>query len=232
MKYKNKISIQAMAMEDRPREKFIAQGSDHLTNSELLAILLNTGTRENSALDLAKRLLEKFNNNLDELGKADVSTLQEIHGVGQAKAIKLLASLELGKRRIYRNPEDEKLKVVSSQIAFRLVASDLLDKPKEELWGLFLNRANKLIAKKKLSEGGIGSTIMDPKVIFHEAVSMRSSSIILAHNHPSGNLQPSTADIESTKKIKEGARLLEIALLDHLIIAGGAYTSLSDEGLM
>jgi DNA repair protein RadC len=232
MKYTNKISIQAMALEDRPREKFIAQGSDYLTNSELLAILLNSGTREGSALDLAKKLLDQFDNNLDELGKTDVSTLQKIHGVGQAKAIKLLASLELGKRRVFRIPEDEKLKIVSSQIAFRLLASVLLDKSKEELWGLFLNRANKLITKKKLSEGGIGSTIMDPKVILHEAISVKSSSIILAHNHPSGNLQPSTADIESTKRIKEGARLLDIALLDHLIIAGGTYTSLSDEGLM
>lgn len=220
-----------MAAKDRPREKFMFHGKSYLTDTELVAILLRSGTQAHSAIDLARLILEKFQNDLNDFGRADIKDLASIKGIGQAKAITLSAALELGRRRHFFIGE-EKPQITSSRQAYEVIAACLIDKPKEELWGIFLNRSNKLIYKKKLSEGGISTTTMDPKVIFCEALTSGCSGFILAHNHPSGNIKPSSADIINTKKIIKGGIFLDIQLLDHIIIAGNTYTSLADEGYM
>jgi len=225
------LKIKSWSPEDRPREKLLAKGTPVLSDAELVAILLGTGTTTVSAVELAKRILQTVNNNLHELGRLSVKDLMKVKGIGQAKAIAIIAALELGRRR--RDTEvAEKPRVSGSRDCFNIIKPHLQDLPHEEFWILLLNRANRVIKKFQVSQGGVAGTVADPKIIFKVAISELASGLILAHNHPSGNLTASQADIDLTKKIKEAGKLLEIQVLDHLIVAGQNYFSFADEGML
>jgi len=225
------MNIKSWSPEDRPREKLLLKGTSALSDAELIAILIGSGTAKLSAVDVAKKVLAHVENNLDSLAKLSVKELMKAKGIGEAKAITIVAALELGRRRKDQSPE-EKPKIESSKNAFDLIQGELIDLPHEEFWVILLNRANRLIKKKRISEGGVSGTVADPKIIFKFAVEELASGIIVAHNHPSGNLKPSDSDIILTKKLKEAGKVLEISLLDHLIIAHNGYFSFTDEGLI
>lgn len=226
-----KHSIKNWATEDRPREKLVLKGCNSLSPTELIAILIGSGTKEESAVEVAKRLLKTAKDNLNELAQFDLKQLQKIKGIGPAKAVTIVAALELGRRRIAENALQKKT-VVSSKEAFEYFQSVIGDLTFEESHFITLNNASKVIAHHKTSQGGIAGTIMDPKIILRQALLDGASKIILAHNHPSGNLKPSEADIAITKKIKESAKLMDITLLDHLIITQKSYYSFADEELL
>lgn len=225
------LNIKSWSPEDRPREKLILKGKSALSDAELLAILLGSGTKTMSAVDLGKKILQKAGNNLHRLAQLTLKDLIKLKGIGEAKAITIVAALELGRRRKELEPE-EKPKIGGSIDAFELLKSDLLDIPHEEFWVILLNRANRVVKKYQISQGGVAGTVADPKIIFKAALEELASGIILAHNHPSGNLTASQADVDLTKKLAAGGRLLEIQVLDHLIIAGQKYFSFADEGLI
>lgn len=225
------LNIKKWAEEDRPREKLLMKGKSSLSDAELIAILIGTGTASQSAVDLAKQILLSVNNDLDELARLTVADLMKIKGIGEAKAIAIVSALELGRRR-KDSVGQEKPKINTSSLAFEEVKAELLDLPQEEFWILLLNRATQLIRKQKVSLGGIHATYVDPKVIFKHALEAGAANIILAHNHPSGNTTPSQADLDLTRKLKEGGKLLDIQLLDHIIVAGKSYLSFADEGLL
>jgi DNA repair protein RadC len=225
------LNIKSWAAEDRPREKLVLKGKATLSDAELIAILLGTGTSKQSAVDLAKNILQSVNNDLNELARLTVKDLMKIKGIGEAKAITIISALELGRRRKDFQAE-EKPKIGGSADAFEILKADLLDIPHEAFWILLLNRANRVIKKHQISQGGVAGTVADPKIIFKVAVEELASGIILAHNHPSGNLTASQADIDLTKKLKESGKLLDIQVLDHIIIAGKKYFSFADEGLL
>lgn len=225
------LNIKSWAAEDRPREKLLLKGKATLSDAELIAILLGTGTSKLSAVDLAKNILQAVNNDLNELARLTVKDLMKIKGIGEAKAITIISALELGRRRKDFQAE-EKPKIGGSADAFEILKADLLDIPHEAFWIILLNRANRVIKKHQISQGGVAGTVADPKLIFKVAVEELASGIILAHNHPSGNLTASQADIDLTKKLKESGKLLDIQVLDHLIIAGKKYFSFADEGLL
>lgn len=207
------------------------KGTTALTDAELIAILIGTGSRKLSAVDLAKKILAGVGNQLHDLAKLSVIDLTRVKGIGSAKAISIVAALELGRRRKDTDVR-EKQKIGSSREAFDQIAGDLMDLPHEEFWVLLLNRANRLIRKSRVSEGGVSGTVADPKVIFKLAINHLASGIIVAHNHPSGNRTASQSDMDLTKKLKEAGKFLEVQLLDHLIICGPKYFSFADEGLM
>lgn len=225
------LNIKNWAVEDRPREKLLLKGTAALSDAELIAILIGSGTAKMSAVELSKKMLQQVGNDLNELARLSVKDLMKIKGIGEAKAVTIIAALELGRRRKNQQTE-ERPKVTSSQQAFDFLKQDLMDLPHEEFWVLLMNRANRLIKKKRISEGGVSGTVADPKIIFKLALDELASGVIVAHNHPSRNLQPSQTDIDLTKKLKEAGRVLEIQLLDHLIIAGHQYYSFADEGLI
>jgi DNA repair protein RadC len=225
------MNIKSWSPEDRPREKLLSKGIASLSDAELIAILIGSGTAKLSAVDVAKKVLAYVENNLDSLAKLTVKELMKAKGIGEAKAITIVAALELGRRRKDQSP-DEKPKIEGSKTAFDLIKGDLMDLPHEEFWVMVLNRANRMVRKKRVSEGGVSGTVADPKIIFKLAVDELASGIIVVHNHPSGNLKPSESDINLTKKLKEAGKVLEIALLDHLIIAHDRYFSFADEGLI
>lgn len=225
------INIKNWSPEDRPREKLLIKGKSTLSDAELIAILLGSGTTTLSAVDLAKKILQNAGNNLNELARLSVKDLMKLKGIGEAKAITIIAALELGRRRTDVEP-DEKPKITGSADVFQLLKSDLLDIPHEEFWVLLLNRANRVVRKQQISQGGVAGTIADPKIIFKIALEELASGIILAHNHPSGNLTPSQADIDLTRKLKEAGKLLEIQVLDHIIVANKKYFSFADEGVI
>jgi DNA repair protein RadC len=225
------LNIKSWAAEDRPREKLLLKGTSALSDAELIAILLGSGTAKLSAVELSKIILQSVNHNLNDLAKLTVKDLVKIKGIGEAKAITIIAALELGRRRKDQEPTD-KPKVTSSASAFEMVQGDLMDLPHEEFWVLLLNRAQRLIKKKRISEGGVSGTVADPKIIFKLALEELASGVIVVHNHPSGNLSPSQSDIDLTKKLKEAGKVMEIQLLDHLIIAGKKYYSFADEGMI
>ena len=225
------LTIKNWAAEDRPREKLSLKGKSTLSDAELLAILLGTGTPTLSAVDLAKNVLQGAGNSLHELARLSAKDLMKTKGIGEAKAITIIAALELGRRRKDLDA-NEKPKVTTSRDVFEYLKSDLLDIPHEEFWILVLNRANRIIKKHQISQGGVAGTVADPKIIFKIALEELASGIILAHNHPSGNLTASQADIALTKKLKEAGKLLEIQVLDHVIIAGQKYFSFADEGIL
>ena len=225
------LNIKSWAAEDRPREKLLLKGTGALSDAELIAILLGSGTTKLSAVELSKIILRHVNHNLNDLAKLTVKDLTKIKGIGEAKAITIIAALELGRRRKDQEPND-KPKLGSSASAFEIIQGDLMDLPHEEFWVLLLNRAQRLIKKKKISEGGVAGTVADPKIIFKLALEELASGVIIVHNHPSGNLNPSQSDIDLTKKLKEAGRVMEIQLLDHLIIAGRKYYSFADEGII
>lgn len=225
------LSIKSWSPEDRPREKLLIKGTGALSDAELIAILLGSGTNTMNAVDVAKKLLQGVNNNIYDLARLSVRDLMKFRGIGEARAIAIVAALEIGRRR-KESEVEEKPKIASSRDAYTLFSTHLVDLPHEEFWILLLNRANRVVRKHQISQGGVVGTVVDPKIIFRVALEELSSGIIVAHNHPSGNLTPSQADLELTKKLKEGGRLLEIQLLDHIIIAGQKYFSFADEGLL
>lgn len=227
--YSGHMPIRTWAEDDRPREKLLLKGRHSLSHAELLAILLGSGTRERSAVDLAKALLQSANDNLSDLARMSLGDMLKIKGIGKVRAVTILAALELGRRRdSAESPVREK--ITSSQDAYRILKNLLGDRPYEEFWIILLNRANRVIRSCNISEGGISGTVVDPRKIFKLGLEHHASSLILGHNHPSGALQPSEADIRITKKIKESGEMLEIAVLDHLIIGDSGYYSFADEG--
>lgn len=225
------LDIKSWAIEDRPREKLLLKGKAALSDAELIAILLGTGTASMSAVDVAKNILQSVSNDLNELARLTVKDLIKIKGIGEAKAVTIVSALELGRRR-KESLSEERPKITGSKDIYELLKAELLDIPHEEFWIVLLNRANRVIKKKQISQGGVAGTVADPKIIFKIALEELASGVILAHNHPSGNLNASKADIELTRKLKESGKLLEIEVLDHLIIAGKNYMSFADEGFM
>lgn len=219
--------IKAWAEDDRPREKFLLKGKQSLSNTELLAILIATGTKNESAVDLARKILQLTNDNLNELGKLSINDLKKVKGIGEAKAITIAAALELGRRR--KDEDAKQIEIVkTSREVFNYFEPLLADLPHEEFWILLLARNRKVIARVKISEGGVAGTVVDTKIIFKHAIENLASYIVLCHNHPSGNLQPSTADIQITKNLKNAAKLLDIDIVDHIIIGNNKYYSFAD----
>lgn len=225
------LRIKAWAVADRPREKLKQRGKQELSNAELIAIILGSGSPKESALALAQRILIACKQDLNELGNAELKELQHFRGVGEVKAIKILAALELGRRRQLTSISERPM-VSSSQDAFAAIASLIIDLPHEEFWILLLNRANKIIGRERISSGGVAGTVVDAKVVFRKAVQQLACSIILAHNHPSGNLKPSQADKNLTEKLVNAGKAIDILVLDHLIISSEGYFSFADESLM
>lgn len=226
-----KYSIKQWAKDDRPREKLLLKGAESLSDSELLAILIVNGTRSKSALDLAREILNLGKNNLPELGKLTVKQLMKIKGIGEAKAIAIVAALEIGRRRQALNFLEKDIVTSSSDVAKYLQAL-LKDHLREVFAVLFLNRANKINHFEIVSEGGITGTVADPRIILKKALEQDAVSLILCHNHPSGSLKPSKADEELTHKIKEAARYFDIKILDHIIVSETGYYSFADEGIL
>lgn len=217
-------------LEERPREKFKAQGKAHLSNAELLAILLGSGTKSKSVLALSNEIIDSVDGNLTALSRLQLTDFIAFKGIGKAKSILLLACLELGKRIALFESQRKIDKVTSSMDAFQLLRSIFQELNHEEFWVIYLNRASRVIRMERLSQGGVAGTSVDIKLIFKTAVSYLASSVIVAHNHPSGNLQPSESDRQITKKIVESGKLLDIPLVDHLIIGENRYISFVDQG--
>jgi DNA repair protein RadC len=227
----HKYPINQWAKDDRPREKLLYAGAENLSHSELLAILIHNGTRQKSAIDLAKEVLKLGKDNLVELGKLSVRELMKIKGIGEAKAVTIVAALELGRRRQAAGPLQRDL-VRSSQDIARLLQARFKDLRHEVFAVLYLNRANKIRHFEVVSEGGITGTVADPRIILRKALEQDAVSIVLCHNHPSGSLRPSRADEQLTQKIKEAASFLDITVLDHIIVSEDGYFSFADEGLI
>jgi len=225
------LRIPQWAEDDRPREKLLIKGRSSLSDAELLAILLGTGTKALSAVDLAKQILQQADQNLNNLARLSVKDLTKIKGIGEAKAISIVSALELGRRR-KESVSPGRPRITNSIDVVEIMKQDLLDLNHEEFWIIILNRANYVLRKNKISSGGISGTVADPKLIFKSALDHSGSSIILVHNHPSGNLQPSQADITLTKTLKEAGKFLEIPVLDHIIVSDNSYFSFADEGMM
>ncbi len=228
--YKN-LKIKDWALEDRPREKLLSKGINSLTDAELIAILIGSGQKNESAVEVAKKVLNLSSNNLNELGKLSIKEFESVRGIGTTKAIILTAALELGRRRKLAESR-EKPKITTSQDAFGFIQPLIEDLSHEEFWVLYLNRSNKVVDTKKISQGGISGTVIDVRIILKHAIELLASSIIICHNHPSGNLQPSDSDNQITTKIREASKYLDIQILDHLIIAGQNYYSYADEGML
>lgn len=224
------MSINKWKMDDRPREKMNVSGAASLSDSELLAILINSGTRDKSAVDVAREILASVGNSLNALTGTSKDRLCAIQGIGEAKASRLLAAFELAVR-IQSEPSGPRMRITASSTVSRIFSPLLRNLQHEECWVLFLNKANKIIAKEKVSTGGVSGAVLDPRIIIRKAVDKLASAIILVHNHPSGNPTPSELDRRQTRVLRDAAALLDIALLDHVIIAGDRYYSFSDEGL-
>ena len=225
------LNIKNWSPEDRPREKLMAKGTSALSDAELIAILIGSGTANLSAVEVSKKILAHGGNSLNDLAKLSIKELMKVKGIGEAKAITIIAALELGRRR-KEYETGEKPKISSSRDAFELLKGDFMDLAHEEFWVLLLNRANRVIKKKRISEGGVSGTVADPKIIYKMALEELASGVIVAHNHPSGNLTASQSDIDLTKKLKEAGKFLEVQLLDHVIVAGQKYFSFADDGLI
>jgi DNA repair protein RadC len=228
--YKN-LSIKEWSVEDRPREKLLSKGMNSLSDAELIAIILGSGTRDESAVEVARRVLASVNHNLNELGKLDVKSLTRHKGIGEAKAISIVATLELGRRRKLTDVAERK-SISSSSDVYQVFHPLLADLSHEEFWVMFLNRSNKIIGKSRISQGGLSGTVTDVRIILKMALDKLASGLILCHNHPSGNCKPSEADNNITSKIKEAAKIIDIAVLDHIIICDGLYYSFADEGCL
>ncbi len=225
------LTIKSWAEDDRPREKLVTKGRQALSDAELLAILLASGNRKETAVQLAQRILKENKNSINELAKLQLNDLKKFNGVGEAKAVTIAAALEIGRRRTDESI-DEKIKITSSALAYSILKSKLSDLPHEEFWVLYMTRSNNIIKTECISRGGISGTVVDVRLILKPAIEYLASSIILAHNHPSGNLKPSQEDIRLTKKINDASKLLDISLQDHLIIGDQAYYSFADEGII
>ena len=225
------FSIKNWSQDDQPREKLLNKGKAALSDAELVAILIGSGNREESAVDLCKRILASTNNNLSALGKLSVKQLMKFKGIGEAKAISIIAALELGRRR--RGEEAlEKKKITSSASVFELMQPVIGELQHEEFWIIYVNNSNKVIQKNQLSKGGITGTLVDVRLVLKNALEVGATGLILAHNHPSGTLKPSEADKQITQKLKGAAQSLDIKVLDHLIITEKAYFSFADETIL
>ncbi|MFM9056864.1 MAG: DNA repair protein RadC [Bacteroidota bacterium] len=216
---------------DKPRERMLASGTAVLSDAELMAVLLRSGTPGEPALQVSRRLLDLFRNDLAELARADWRRLASVDGIGPVKALSVLAALELG-RRCRLQEVRQKQKITTSADAAALLDPLLRDLGHEEFWIILLNRANCLLDLRPISKGGISGTVVDPKLVFHEAVQHKASAVILGHNHPSGTARPSDSDKQLTQKLKEVGKALEMPVLDHIIIAGSRFYSFADEGLL
>jgi DNA repair protein RadC len=223
--------IRLLKEEDKPREKLLLQGRSALSDTELLAILINTGTKNKSALDIAKEILLTCHSDLNQLGKLDCKQLMHFEGMGEAKSITLISALELGRRRASTQSQ-KGVAISSSQSAYEIFRSNLSDLDHEEFWGLYLSSSNKIVGKKRLSQGGISGTVADLRIILRTALEFKATSFIVAHNHPSGSTKASQADIQLTNRLKKSSELMDLKLLDHLIIGDQSYLSFADEGLL
>lgn len=225
------MSIKFLAEDDRPREKFLLKGKNSLSDSELLAIIMGSGSRDETAVELARRILASVENNWHQLSLLTVKDLMKFKGVGEVKAISIATALEIGRRRASQEIP-EKPQIGSSKDAYQVLKIHLSDLRTEEFWALFLNQNNRVLHISQLTQGGINQSLVDLRVLFKIAMDHFATGIIVSHNHPSGNLKPSQEDIGITKKIKEAGELLNIQLLDHLIITQNSYLSFADEGLI
>ncbi|MGB8375049.1 MAG: DNA repair protein RadC [Salegentibacter sp.] len=228
---KSNFSIKYWAEDDRPREKLLQKGKLSLSDSELIAILIGSGSRNESAVELSKRILASSKNNLSELGKMSVQQLCNFKGIGTAKAVSIVAALELGRRRRIEEALEQK-KISSSLSVFELMQPLIGELPHEEFWIIYLNNSNKVIDQVQLSKGGITGTLVDVRITLRKALELGATAIILSHNHPSGNLNASEADKQLTKKLKTCAESLDIKVLDHIIVTEKSYFSFADEGLL
>jgi len=227
----NNPTIKLWAEDDRPREKLLMKGKNALSDAELIAILISSGNREETAVDLAKRILKNSNDSIAELSRLTIKDMMKFKGIGEAKAISIAAALELGRRRREEEATMKK-RITSSKDVFDIFHPILSDMSYEEFWILLLNKANKIIGKFSISEGGLIGTVADPVKIFRKAIEYNAIGMILCHNHPSGNIKPSETDMNLTMKMKEGGKLLDISVLDHIIIGEEKYLSFADEGLL
>ncbi len=225
-----KLTIKDWNADDRPREKLLKKGISALSDAELLTILISTGTRNQSALDLARAVLSSVDNNLHLLGKRTVADLMKINGIGEAKAISIISALELGRRR--RNSDLERAEIKGSSDVFAIMQPILADLPHEEFWVLFLNRANRVIDKVCVSRGGVSGTMVDVKIVMKLALERLASSLILVHNHPSGNTNVSAEDRKITKMMQDASSMLDIKLLDHLVVADNQFVSFADDDML
>ncbi len=223
--------VKNLAADDRPRERAIKYGLSSLTDSELIAILLGSGSRRESAIQLARRIYASCGNDIHKLSRMSIHRLKDFRGVGEAKAVTLAAALEMGRRRM-RTGQVNDPQITHSSDVYDLIAPYIVDKAHEEVWLLMMNQAGRVIHHCRISLGGMTGTIVDPKVIMRLAIENHATRIILVHNHPSGSPRPSQQDINLTQKIKHGGQLLEIKLTDHVIVAGDRYFSFLDEGLL
>ncbi len=223
--------ILSWAEEDRPREKLLLKGRAALSDAELIAILIGSGTKNQSAVDLSKDILKSVHHNLHELAKLSVDELKKFPGIGEAKAISIVSALELGRRRKASEPTKRE-KITCSDDAYGVMQPYLLDQPLEQFWIILLNRANEVLKPHCVSQGGVAGTVADPKTIFKAALDKLASSVILVHNHPSGNLTPSEADIRLTQKLREAGQVLDLPVLDHLIFTDHGFYSFADEGIL
>jgi DNA repair protein RadC len=225
-----KKSIKSWAEQDRPREKLLERGPGALTDAELIAILLSSGNRNMSAVDLAKLMLNKYNNELSRFARADVGELSRFQGVGKAKAVSIVAAMELGRRR--KELRQKAYKISGSRDCMELMEPIISELAHEEFWVIYLNQANQVIEKKRLSTGGTIGTVVDIKLIMKHAIDILAQGIVLSHNHPSGNITPSKNDIKITYKLRDAAKMFEIRLLDHVIISNNEFYSFVDNGLL
>jgi len=229
--YGNKIGIKSWAEEDRPREKLSGQGRRALTDAELIAILIGSGSRDETAVELSKRILHHYDNDLNKLGKATIIDLSKFKGIGEAKAISIIAALEIGRRRneFETKPPDM---ILSSKDAYHIMRRHLVDLNQEEFWILLMGRGQKVLSKQLISKGGLSETVVDPKIIFGLALQHQATGIILVHNHPSGNLKPSHNDLVLTKRLSDAGKLMGITILDHIIISDLGFYGFADNGVI
>ena len=225
------LSIKQWKEDDRPREKLMLKGKSSLSDVELLALLIGSGTKANSAIDIARHIMESNENQLDKLAGRTVNDLCRFRGIGRAKAVLIVSALELGRRR-GTNKLPRQVIIRSSSDVHQLMKVEMMDLKSEEFWVILLNRRNGVIRKVKISSGGLTGTVVDPRIIFKQAIEEYATSIILVHNHPSGNIKPSNEDIRLTRSMKEAGEFLEIQVLDHVIFSNASYFSFADEGMM
>lgn len=226
-----KLTIKSWALDDRPREKLLLKGKNVLSDAELIAILIGSGNRHESAVDLSKRILQSVDNNINALAKLSVAELMKFNGIGEAKAISIVTALELGKRRQLENAKS-KAKITSSKDVFDLMQPLLGDLQHEEFWVLYLNNANTVLDKQQISKGGLTATLVDVRLLYKRALELAAVGIIVCHNHPSGKIIPSNSDKQLTQKIKQAGFTLDITLLDHVIITEKMYFSFADDGIL
>lgn len=231
MDKKKSPPISQWSLDDRPREKLLLKGNAALSDAELLAILIGSGSRNESAVALSKRILQTNNQNINQLARLSIPDLQKFKGIGEAKAVTIAAALELGRRR--RLEEALKVpKITSSKSVFELMQPIIGDLSHEEFWVVYLNNSNKVIVKYQLSKGGLTGTLVDSRLIYKKAIEVGATGIILCHNHPSGKLEASQSDKNITRKIQEAGKVMDVSVLDHLIITEKAYFSFADEGIL